>query len=262
MAKSVKAGRRRAPNPPMAESGRDTLFATTAARASDFEFNAQVAGVFDDMVKRSVPFYLELQYMVVELAKHFWVTGGRVYDLGCATATTLINLCRAIEDPTARFIGYDNSEAMLTKARDKVRQHGLEDRIELVPGDLLDPVPIDAASLVTMCWTLQFIRPPERLRLVQHIYRGLRPGGLLLVIDKVMASHPITNRAFVELYYEFKRRNGYSDQEIARKREALENVLIPYRIDENLALFRDAGFPVVEPFFQWYNFAGFLCVKT
>ena len=69
------------------------------------------------------------------------------------------------------------------------------------------------------------------------------------------------NRFFIEHYYEFKKGQGYSQFEILRKREALENVLIPYRLEENIELFRRNGFQIVETFFQWFNFAGFLCVK-
>jgi len=241
---------------------KDTLFAGTSARASDFEFDTKVAGVFDNMVERSVPFYRELQHMVVELARELAVKGGRVYDLGCATATTLINLHEALQDRAEAYIGYDNSEAMLAKAAAKVKQAGLADRIQLKLGDLMDDrLPLDRAGVVTMCWTLQFIRPPERLVLVRRIQQKMLDGGLFIVIDKILNDNVLTNRLFVKLYYDFKRRNGYSDEEIARKREALENVLIPYRIEENLKLFKEAGFRVAEPFFQWYNFVGFLCVK-
>ena len=241
---------------------KDTLFAGTSARASDFQFDQQVAGVFDDMVERSVPFYREFQHMAVELARELVVGGGRVYDLGCATATTLINLQEALKDRTEAYIGYDNSEAMLSKAAAKVKLVGLADRIRLQLGDLMDEkLPLERASLVTMCWTLQFIRPPERLALIRRIQRQMLDGGVLIVIDKILNDNPLTNSLFVKLYYDFKRRNGYSDEEITRKREALENVLIPYRIEENLKLFKEAGFGVAEPFFQWYNFAGFLCVK-
>ena len=82
-----------------------------------------------------------------------------------------------------------------------------------------------------------------------------------MVTEKVLTNNTHTNRFFIEFYYDFKRKNGYSGEEIIRKREALENVLIPYRIEENLEMFRRNGFEIVETFFQWYNFAGYLCVK-
>ena len=242
---------------------KDTLFSSTAKRTSDFVFDPKVAAVFDDMVTRSVPFYNEFQYMVGELAKELFVDGSRIYDLGCATGTTLVHLHQALQGRASAYIGYDNSQAMLDQAAAKLKQVGLGDRIDLKLGDLSDDrLSLDQAGLVTMCWTLQFIRPLERAQLIERIWKGMVPGGVLLVVDKILNESPLTNRLFVKLYYDFKRRNGYSDEEIARKREALENVLIPYRIDENLKIFRQAGFRVAEPFFQWFNFVGFLCVKT
>jgi tRNA (cmo5U34)-methyltransferase len=242
---------------------RDDIFHDTAARASDFKFDQQVAGVFDDMLTRSVPFYLEQQSMIREIGRKFHLAGTDVYDLGCSTATTLINLSSAIETP-GKFIGYDNSAPMLEQAKQKIEKHGLSDRIELWLADLNEDQPalrIENASVVTMCWTLQFIRPFRRDSLVKSVYNGLRDGGVFLVNEKILTGSSDMNRFFIDFYYNFKKRNGYSDNEILRKREALENVLIPYRISENYELFRRNGFEIVETFFQWFNFAGFLCVK-
>jgi len=221
--------------------------------------------VFDDMLVRSVPFYLEQQAMIAEIGRNFYIPETDVYDLGCSTATTLINLCGSIDAPGAgKFIGYDNSTAMLEKARSKVERHRLSDRIELRLADLdadSPPLPLQNASIVTMCWTLQFIRPLRRDALIKSIYSGLRNGGVLIVTEKLLTNSSDMNRFFIDFYYSFKKRNGYSDDEIHRKREALENVLIPYRVSENHELFRRNGFGIVETFFQWFNFAGFLCVK-
>jgi tRNA (cmo5U34)-methyltransferase len=112
-----------------------------------------------------------------------------------------------------------------------------------------------------MCWTLQFIRPLGRDRLIRRIFDSLGDGGALICCEKILTNDSDMNRFFVDFYYDFKRRNGYSEDEILRKREALENVLVPYRADENIELFRHNGFQIVETFFQWYNFCGFLCVK-
>jgi tRNA (cmo5U34)-methyltransferase len=151
---------------------------------------------------------------------------------------------------------------MLEKARRRLQDQGLSEAVELRCGDLNEDIPLERASLVTMCWTLQFIRPMQRERLIRRLHEALVPGGALIVTEKVLAGSPAMNQLFIERYYEFKKRNGYSNEEIARKREALENVLVPFRLDENIVLFRRSGFEIVETFFQWYNFVGFLCVKT
>ena len=241
---------------------RDDLFADTASRRSDFEFNARVAQVFDDMLVRSVPFYLEQQAMIRELAKRFFIPGTRIYDLGCSTGTTLVNLGLEFGKKAERIIGYDNSAPMLAKAREKLAANGLSSAARVAHADLNAAFTIERASLVTMCWTMQFVRPLHRAKVVEQIYRGLVNEGALIVAEKILTNSTDANRLFIELYYEYKRRNGYSDVEIAKKREALENILVPYRIDENLELFRSGGFRLVTTFFQWYNFVGFLCVKT
>jgi len=120
---------------------------------------------------------------------------------------------------------------------------------------------MENASVVTMCWTLQFIRPVRRDTLIRWIYDALVDQGALIVTEKILTNDGNVNRLFIDFYYEFKKGRGYSNAEIQRKREALENVLIPYRLEENLDLFRRNGFEVVETFFQWFNFAGFLCIK-
>lgn len=241
----------------------DHIFASSCSGSSDFQFSAEVAEVFDDMLTRSIPFYVEQQRMIQEIAKKFHFQGANVYDLGCATATTLINLSEVLQQP-AGFIGYDNSPAMLEYAKNKVGEKRLEDRIDLRFGDLdgdLVTRPLENAGLVTLCWTLQFIRPMHRDRVIRWIYDSLSDGGTLIMTEKILTQHSHTSRFFIDMYYTFKRRNGYSDSEIARKREALENVLIPYSISENLEMLRRNGFEIVNTFFQWYNFAGFLCSK-
>ncbi len=242
----------------------DDIFSNEKPRGGDFEFNSQVAEVFDDMLIRSVPFYLEQQSMITDISKKFYISGTDVYDLGCSTGTTLINLQKAISG-TANFIGYDSSHPMLEQAGRKINEAGLNSKIELRYGDLngdLEALILKNASLVTICWTLQFIRPLQRDKLMKWIHNGLVENGVLVVLEKVLTNSSNMNRFFIDFYYDFKKRNGYSELEILRKREALENVLIPYRIDENIEMFRRAGFGIVETFFQWYNFAGFICFKT
>lgn len=248
----------------MATARVDDVFRAPGAYAGGFKFDEAVANVFDDMLLRSVPFYPEQQRMIVELARMFWQRGTLVYDLGCSTATTAVALAQAL-GPEARIVGYDNSPPMIEKALDAVRAQGLEGRIAIREADLNDDaaaLPLDGAGIVTLCWTLQFVRPENRAPLVERIYDSLEPYGALLVTEKIVPGPPVLNRAFVELYEDFKRRNRYSEVEIARKREALENVLVPYRPAENIELFERAGFETVETFFQWYNFAGFVCVKS
>jgi len=109
--------------------------------------------------------------------------------------------------------------------------------------------------------TLQFVRPLHRERLVKQIFDGMLARGAFILIEKLTVSDGDLNRLFINYYYDMKRRNGYSELEISQKREALENVLIPYRLEENVELLKGAGFRSVEMFFRWYNFCGLVAVK-
>jgi tRNA (cmo5U34)-methyltransferase len=242
----------------------DDLFHSTLQRGSDFTFDERVASVFDDMLARSIPLYAEQQSMIRDMACRFWVEDTQVIDLGCSLGTTLISIASQLPD-SALMKGYDNASAMLERASNNVRSAALTDRISLhhadLNGDLCD-IDLQHSSVVTLCWTLQFVRPLKRDRLISKVYDSLVDGGILIVTDKVLTNDSNMNRFFIDFYYDYKRRNGYSDEEIMRKREALENVLVPYRVDENFELFKRNGFDIVETFFQWHNFAGFLCVKN
>lgn len=243
-----------------AHPSRDEVYRESRGSIGDFKFDQSVATVFDDMVGRSVPFYGEIQRMLVELAREFAVPDSRVYDLGCSTGTTLLNLHGNL-DPAVRFVGIDYSSEMLAECRTKLAEHGVERPLDLVCADLNDGVNIEDASVVMLVLTLQFIRPLRRQRLMNDIYRGMRPQSCLLLVEKVLGEESLFNRLFIKFYYELKRRQGYSETEIAQKREALENVLIPYKLLENRELLLHTGFSAVDVFFKWYNFCGIVAVK-
>jgi len=238
----------------------DRVFQDQLDRIADFKFNEKVAAVFDDMVSRSVPSYGEIQRMLVELGVYFATEGSNVYDLGCSTGTTLALLQQSLP-VCATLHGIDSSAEMLQQCRTKLEEVGLADTIELRCEDLDAGVPIENASVVMLVLTLMFVRPLNRDRLIAGIYKGLNENGCLLVVEKVLGDGSLFNRLFIERYYAYKRRMGYSELEISQKREALENVLIPYRLQENRDLLLKAGFREVEVFFKWYNFAGFVAVK-
>ncbi len=238
----------------------DQIFAVPRATAGDFRFGAETAAVFDDMVSRSVPFYGEIQRMACELAADFAVPGSALYDFGCATGTTLVALDSLI-DRDVRFVGIDNSDEMLAKARQKLAAAESGRHIDLVNADLNGAAAVDDASVALLLLTLQFVRPLHRDRLIRQIAAGTRENGALIMIEKITGAHTMLNRLFIKHYYDYKRVNGYSDLEISQKREALENVLIPYHYEENREMLVEAGFRHVERFFTWYNFCGIVAVK-
>lgn len=237
----------------------DTVFAQERA-AEDFRFDEQVAGAFDDMVDRSVPFYSEIQRMVSELAVDYAEPHSHLCDLGCATGTTLA-LMDNIVSPDVSFIGVDNSAEMLEKCRAKFEQLHSERSSRFLCHDLREMNLPENLSVVSMLLTLMFVRPVHRREVLSSIFQRLTPGGALILVEKVVCDSSDLNRKFIKFYYDMKRRNGYSELEISQKREALENVLIPYTESENRQILTDAGFSRVEVFFRWYNFCGMVAVK-
>ncbi len=247
------------PTPKPACGTRDEVFREHQPVA-DFAFSQNVAAVFDDMVDRSVPFYQEIQRMIVELAGDFAVENTNVYDLGCATGTTLVNLGAAIAKPLT-LIGVDNSPEMLKKCRAKMSALDVKHEHELICADLNQGVHLENASMVLLVLTLQFVRPLYRDKLIRSIHDGLNENGCVILVEKVLGEDSLFNRLFIDYYYELKQRHGYSQLEISQKREALENVLVPYKLMENREMLLRAGFRYCDVFFKWYNFCGLIAVK-
>jgi len=241
-------------------SNEDKVFKEEINTVADFKFGSTVANVFDDMVSRSVPYYGEMQRMISELAADYAKPGTDVYDLGCATGTTLIGMNTAVPKDI-RFIGIDDSPEMLDKCQVKLIEADFSRPFELRVADLNSTVEITNASVVVLCLTLQFVRPIYREKLLKSVFDGLESGGVLILVEKVLAEDSVFNREFIKHYYKYKRRNHYSDMEISQKREALENILIPYKLSENIAMLRDIGFDNCEVFFKWYNFSGLIARK-
>ncbi len=238
---------------------RDTYF-NTKTPAEKFSFNEGVAEVFDDMLDRSVPFYSQVIEMTGEILDRLLETGDTVYDLGCSTGTTLLYLARMLEGKNLKFIGMDNSQAMLDKASRKARMFSMADRILFRHQDITR-TEIAGAGGIILNYTLQFIQPALRQEFLSEIHGRLRSGGVLILSEKVVSCDQGFNKHFLDSYHQYKKRRGYSELEIANKREALENVLIPLSTKENLDMLAQAGFDRVEPFFRWFNFVSFLACK-
>lgn len=239
---------------------RDEVFREQRQQVADFRFGSEVAQVFDDMLLRSVPFYAEMQRMIAEMAADFASPGSNVYDLGCSTGTTLLHLHPHLPKDI-RFVGVDSSPEMIEKCRQKLAEAGFDRPHEIACADLDQDCPVQNASIALLVLTLQFIRPLNRDRLLAQIHEGLNDNGCVFLVEKVIGEDSLFNRLFIEHYYDMKRRNGYSQLEISQKREALENVLVPYKLLENREMLLRAGFRHVDVFFKWYNFTGMVAVK-
>lgn len=238
---------------------KDNIYQDPQAPA-DFTFNSRVAEVFDDMLQRSVPCYHQVIDMAATLLARFVNKGDRIYDLGCSTGTTLLELSRRMAASELEFVGIDNSAAMIDKATLKAEMFARQGAIHFIHGDIAT-IELEPCGACILNYTLQFIRPMTRQRFLTRLHQALKPGGVLIISEKIICHDLEINRAFIDFYHDFKRSQGYTETEIARKRAALENILIPFSVRENTELLRKSGFHQVETFFQWFNFASFVAIK-
>ncbi|NQY73697.1 MAG: carboxy-S-adenosyl-L-methionine synthase CmoA [Candidatus Margulisbacteria bacterium] len=245
----------------MKEKMKDVIYKKKIQQVPTFTFNRKTALAFDDMAKRSIPFYSQIQDMIVGLSQSIVQPHTSIYDFGCATGETLRCLCDAISDRTIHFSGIDSSRDMLRLAS---RQSHLYSDHSLTFGchDLNRPMSIKNTSVAILNLTLQFINPSNRLPLLQSIHKGICPSGGLILIEKIHPENEHLTPLYTHLYHSFKKDQHYSDLEISQKKKALETVLIPLSASDNLTLLKKSGFTITECFFQWYNFAGFIAIKS
>jgi len=234
---------------------KDKVF--TEKISKKFEFDEAVASVFDDMLSRSVPFYDEVRKLVISLILAEQKESMKVLDLGSSTAKFLLDLHSKMS-VAMQLKGLDNSQAMLDRAEQKCHAFGAN--IELELADMLE-YHYANEDVIVANYTLQFIRPMQRLELMKKLFNGLNDEGIFIFSEKVVFEDKVLDKEMIDIYYDYKKEQGYSEYEIAQKREALENVLIPFTIKENIQMCKDAGFRKIETVFQWANFVTFVVKK-
>ena len=253
-------------------TNRDSLFSHPLGDIEGFRFNQAVVDVFPDMLKRSVPGYESIITQSALLASRYVQAGTRVYDLGSSLGATAIAMRAALANSEeARIRGceihaVDNATAMIEASRSIIEASAkdLPDSktvpIHLFEDDL-EAHPIEQASVVAMNFTLQFVQHSARAALMEKIASALKPGGALILSEKVRFEDPKVTEMHIDMYHAFKSRNGYSDLEISQKRTALENVLVPDTLEEHRDRLINAGFTQCSVWFQCFNFASLIAIK-
>ena len=239
---------------------KDQLFATPLTQMGDFCFDEQVVEVFPDMIQRSVPGYANILSAIGMMTERFAQSGSRLYDLGCSLGAATLMMRRHLPYDDCRIIAVDNSSAMIERCRSHLSAFRSTTPVELIEGDVCD-LEIENASMVVLNFTLQFIDPEQRLALIQRIYQGLRPGGLLILSEKFKFDAGPVSDLIVDLHLDFKRANGYSELEISQKRTLLENVLRADTVDTHKARLHQAGFSHADLWFQCFNFGSLVAIK-
>jgi tRNA (cmo5U34)-methyltransferase len=242
----------------------DTLYSNKLADIGHFSFNDEVVSVFPDMIQRSVPGYSTILGMISDLAGRYVQANSRCYDLGCSLGAASLAMRNGINVDNCHIISIDNSQAMIDRCKAIIHTTNHRDQ-HLTPISLtcddIEKITIENTSMVVLNFTLQFIPLNERLALLQKIYNGLLPGGILVLSEKVIFTDKPHQQLMTELYHNFKRENGYSDLEIAQKRTALEDVLRPETLEAHKERLKSVGFNSADTWFQCMTFASLIAIK-
>ncbi len=237
---------------------------TTDGGGEPFRFNENVARVFPDMLRRSIPGYAASIEAIGSLAARYVRAGTNCYDLGCSLGAATLAMRQGIGEPACRIVAVDSAPAMIERCREVIaeddRLNGPETQVDVVEGDVRD-ISFVNASMVVLNYTLQFIERGDRGKLLRNICEGMNDGGVLVLSEKVADEDAEMEALLVELHHEHKRRNHYSELEIARKRAALENVLIPETVAAHRARLSEAGFSRSAVWLRYFNFVSIIAIR-
>lgn len=229
-----------------------------------FRFNADVARVFPDMLRRSIPGYEASLEAIGSLAARYVTEGSQCYDLGCSLGAATIAMRQGIRAANCHIVAVDTAPAMVKRCRQIIADDDASNQssttVEVVEGDIND-MTFENASMVVLNYTLQFLPVADRQTLLTRICDGMIPGGLLLLSEKVVDENEQMEELLIDLYHEHKRRNHYSALEIARKRAALEDVLIPETIATHRERLTSAGFSRSAVWLRYFNFVSIIALR-
>lgn len=239
---------------------KDDLYNSPREKIAAFEFDEQVAKVFPDMIARSVPGYQDI-IDGIGLAAKLWVQPGtRIYDLGCSLGAASLKILSVLTPGDFQLIGVDNSLAMLERFKQHLNPQQKK-QIQIICADI-NHVPVSGASLVILNFTLQFVKRHLREALINTIYQGLLPGGILILSEKIChMEKPIEQDLLNQLHHAYKKSHGYSELEISQKRTALENVLVPESWEDHHQRLKNCGFQNIVLWYRHMNFISIIAKK-
>lgn len=238
----------------------DRLYAQPQPCITGFRFDQDVVAVFPDMIQRSVPGYATIIHMIGQIAERYSQSDSNLYDLGCSLGAATLAMRHRVTSADCTIHAVDNSPAMVEQCRAVLNADAGQVPVQLTCANI-EEIAIHNASVCVLNFTLQFVPIKQRAELLKRIADGLNPGGVLIISEKIAFEDAEHQRLMTDLHHNFKRANGYSDLEIAQKRSALEQVLIPETLEAHRTRLREAGFRSVDCWFQCFNFTSIIAFK-
>ena len=219
-----------------------------------FTFNDEVAEVFEDMIDRSVPGYKTSLKLITLFSKQYYKANTNCYDIGCSLGASSLSILRGAK--SAKVIAIDNSEAMINACIDDHKELISQDKILFVKENVCD-AKLENASIIVINYVVQFLAIHERDKLIKKAYDALVQGGVLIISEKIHFKNPYEANRLLKLHHQFKKANGYSELEIASKRDSLEGVLVTETQEDHTQRAISAGFTRVEKVLSNLNFVTF-----
>ncbi len=147
-------------------------------RRKSREFFDEIAGRYDTLTEPGGGW----QALAAGLAAGF--AGRTVADLGCGEGALTLLLARFAD----KVVAFDQSEKMLALVAEKAAEQNVGERIELRVENLekLD-LAGDSFDALFMSQSLHHTSNPEQV--VRAAVQGLKPGGLLIILDLVRHEH-------------------------------------------------------------------------
>ncbi|WP_372771450.1 carboxy-S-adenosyl-L-methionine synthase CmoA [Pseudoalteromonas sp.] len=238
---------------------KDNIYANQQA-VKDFTFDERVVEVFPDMIQRSVPGYATIVSTMGKLAGQYAQNNSNLYDLGSSLGAVTLSMRRNIDKQNCQIIAVDNSAAMVERCKLHLEGFRSDVPVTVELADIND-IEINNASVVALNFTLQFIPQPQRFALLEKIYQGLNPGGVLLLSEKIKGENTLVDDLLIDLHHDFKRANGYSELEISQKRSAIENVMRPETLTAHFERLSHIGFQHTQVWYQCFNFSSMIAIK-
>ena len=240
----------------------DNIYSTPLKKIGGFTFDQQVVQVFPDMIKRSVPGYEQIINSISMIAERCATDNSNLYDLGCSLGAATFAMRKGLEKKSnCKIISVDNSQAMISQCQQMLDAYKSETPVDVICDDICN-IKIENASVVVLNFTLQFLTPAKRLTLLENIYKGLNPNGVLILSEKFIFDDPVSHQLFIDLHLDFKRNQGYSELEISQKRSSLENVLIADTLETHYQRLEKVGFKHNNLYYQHFNFGSILSIKA
>lgn len=225
-----------------------------------WQFNEDVTNVFSDMLSRSIPGYESMRELVYRIAKNYAKEGTNILDIGCSSGLSSEKLIEAIGSG-CNFVLTDVSKPMLEQCRIKYSDAIEQGYVTIKNNDLRKNLPVKGCSVIISCLTIQFTPIEYRQYILENIYNSLEPGGAFIFVEKVLGNTNEIDKVLVKEYYDLKKDNRYTEEQIAKKRESLEGVLVPLTSDMNESMLRSCGFRKVDVFWRYLNFSAIIAIK-